>query len=76
MVWMVFFDKNDALTQYDRYNELKALKQSTGYYKKQIDNCRQEIKDLQSNPHYLEKIAREKYYLKKDNEDIYLIENK
>lgn len=76
VVWLLFFDKNDILTQYDRYQELKSLKQSTDYYKKQIADSRQEIKNLQTNPHYLEKTAREKYYLKRDNEDVYIIENK
>ena len=76
VVWMFFFDKNDVLSQYDRYQELKELKQSTSYYKKQIAASRQEIKDLQNNPRYLEKTAREKYYLRRDNEDIYIIENK
>lgn len=76
VVWMLFFDKNDVLTQYDRYREMKDLRQSADYYKKQIADSRQEIKDLQTNPHYLEKVAREKYYLKRDNEDIYIIENK
>lgn len=76
VVWLLFFDKNDILTQYDRYQELKSLKQSTDYYKKQIADSRQEIKNLQNNPHYLEKTAREKYYLKRDNEDVYIIENK
>jgi cell division protein DivIC len=76
VVWMLFFDKNDAVSQYDRYQELKDLQQSAAYYKKQIASSRQEIKDLQNNPHYLEKTAREKYYLKRDNEDVYIIEDK
>lgn len=64
------------LTQYDRYQEMKDLRQSADYYKKQIAGSRQEIKDLQTNPHYLEKLAREKYYFKRDNEELYIIENK
>ena len=76
VVWMIFFDKNDAITQYDRYNELKDLQQSSQYYKNQIAASRKEISDLQNNPHYLEKVAREKYFLKRDNEDIYIIDNK
>lgn len=76
VVWMLFFDKSDVLTQMDRYQELKELRQSTDYYKKQIAGCRQEIKDLQNNPRYLEKISREKYYLSRDNEDIYIIDSK
>jgi cell division protein FtsB len=76
VVWLLFFDKNDILTQVDRYREMQDLRQSADYYKKQIAASRQEIKDLQTNPHHLEKTAREKYYFHRDNEDVYVIENK
>lgn len=76
IVWMFFFDKNDVFTQYERYSELKELKQSANYYSGQITNCRQEIKDLRFNTYYLEKLAREKYYFRRENEDIYIIYNK
>lgn len=76
VVWMLFFDKNDMISQYDRYHELKDLQKSSQYYKEQITAAHKEISNLQNNPHYLEKTAREKYYLRRDNEDIYIIDNK
>ena len=51
-------------------NELEANKK---YYKDEIKSDSIKIKKLQ-NPDMIEKYAREKYYMKKDSEDIYIIE--
>ena len=72
-VWMVFFDRNDLFTQRERRKELHALEESRQYYTDQIASERKVLEDLQNNPAAIEKYARERYGMKRDNEDVYLI---
>ena len=71
--WMLFIDKNDYITQYYRTSELKALEKSSQYYKARIATEQKELGLLKSNPATLEKYAREKYYMKRDNEELFII---
>jgi len=73
MAIMFFFDKNDVLTQLNRRKELKDLQQSKEYYTTQIQLESKELDALKSNPAVLEKYAREKYLMKRDNEDLFVI---
>jgi cell division protein FtsB len=73
-VWVLFFDSRDVITSHFREKrELHKLQQSKAYYQQQILATRQELDQLKSNPALLEKYAREKYLMKKDNEDLFLI---
>jgi cell division protein DivIC len=72
-VWMLFFDHNDFITQFKRKAELNDLNKSKDYYKDQIRVTREELESLQKNTSSLEKVAREKYLMKKDNEDIFIV---
>jgi cell division protein DivIC len=74
IVWMLFFDRNDVFTQMQRRSELNELKQSRQYFQKQIDENRRFSKDLQFNASAIEKYAREKYLMKRDNEDLFIIQ--
>lgn len=73
VVWVSFFDRNDLFTQWDRKQELQRLETSTAFYEKEIANTKKELMDLNNNPITLEKFAREKFYLKRPNEEIFLI---
>jgi cell division protein FtsB len=70
---MLFFDKNDVFTQAARKQQLRDLQESKQYYTDRITTERKELEELKSNPGTLEKYAREKYLMKRDNEDLYLI---
>ncbi len=71
---MFFFDDRDIVTTYFRHaNELRQLKQSKNYYEEQIINTRKELYELRSNAATIEKYAREKYFMKRDNEDLFII---
>ena len=72
-VVILFLDKNDVVTQYDRRAELRELQQSKRYYTTQIAAERKELEALKTNPATVEKYAREKYLMKKDNEDLFVI---
>lgn len=72
--WVLFFDKNDFFTQRQRHAELEMLNQKISYYKQQISAAQKELQALENDPSTLEKYAREKYFMKRDNEDVYIIE--
>jgi cell division protein FtsB len=76
-VWILFVDDRDLITtQLKHKQELRKLEESKKYYEKQIAATRQELDQLKSDPAVLEKYAREKYLMKRDNEDVYLIRKK
>ncbi len=61
------------MTQLDRRKELRELQQSKRYYTAQIASERKELQAIETNPAAVEKIAREKYFMKRDNEEIFLV---
>ena len=73
LLWMLFFDKNNFLEQYQLHADLMKLKQEQKYYLDQIESAKREREELFSNMASLEKFAREKYLMKKDNEDVFVI---
>ncbi len=72
-IWMLFFDRNDLSLQLKRVNELHKLQESEKVMGNQIADTRQELKLLKTNPETLEKYAREKFMMKKENEDLYIV---
>jgi cell division protein FtsB len=73
LVWMLLFDRNDIFTQYQHISKLNSLRQNREYYIKDIQKLNKDIIELNTNQLLLEKFAREKYLMKKDNEDVYVI---
>jgi cell division protein DivIC len=72
-VLMLFFDRNDVFTQRERKKQLEDLQLSKQYYSDRISAERKELQQLKSNPATLEKFAREKYLMKKDDEDLFIV---
>jgi len=72
-VWMLFFDRNDVTLQIHRARELNKLEQNEKNMTVRITNTQQELDLLKTNPETLEKCAREKFMMKKDNEDLYIV---
>ncbi len=75
VAWMLFFDQRDVFTDWRQKQELKVLKEKKHYYEQEIAQAKQELSDLQSNPDALEKFARERYKMKKDGEDVFIIDS-
>ena len=71
---MLFFDRNDVFVQFDRTRQLHELTNSKKFYETEIAKTRKELNDLQNNPAALEKYARENFLMKKDNEDVFVVE--
>lgn len=72
--WMLFFDRNDLFTQMERKNELKQIEDSKDYFAKKIAEGKKFTVDMRSNADAVEKFVREKYLMKRDNEDLFLIQ--
>lgn len=76
LAWMFFFDDRDLVTTYIKLpRELNELQASKAYYEKQIVSTHLELDKLKTNAATIEQYAREKYKMKRDNEDLFLIEN-
>jgi len=72
-IWILFFDNYSLIRQYKLRGELKELKEMEMHYRTQIAQNREELRELETNKETLEKFAREKYLMKKDNEDIFIV---
>ncbi len=72
-VWMTLFDKNDLLSQYQYHEEVSKLEQERDFFQTETDKVSKDLEELTSNPQQLEKFAREKYLMRKDNEDVYVV---
>ncbi len=73
LVWMLFFDTNSLLIHLELRKEIRKLEKQQDFLKEEIARDKKVIQKL-SDPRELEKFGREQYYLKKKNEEIYLIE--
>ncbi|MBE8714647.1 FtsB family cell division protein [Sphingobacterium hungaricum] len=73
LIWMSFFDRYDFATQFSYQQQKNNLIQEKEYYEKEVTSIEQSIKDVQFNQNEIQRIAREKYKMKKDKEDIYVI---
>lgn len=72
-IWMLFFDSNSWLVHHDLNQTIEELQNNKKYYKAQIKKDTAIINSL-NDPDELEKFAREKYFMKRKNEVIYIIE--
>ncbi len=74
LVWMLFFDPKDIGSAIGRWNKYNELKSSEQHLQKKIDETRAELGQLKTNARTIEKYAREKFLMKKDNEDLFIVE--
>lgn len=68
--WMFFVDKHDIMTVVGLQRTVNKLEEDKTYYSKKLEDAKQERLDLEVNK---EKFARERYYMQKSNEDVYII---
>jgi len=73
LTWMLFFDRNDISSQYHYQSQLNELQTEKDFYTKENEKVQKDLEELTTDPKKLQKFAREKYYMKKDNEDVYVI---
>jgi cell division protein FtsB len=73
VIWMLFLDNYSYLEHRVLNQEIDEIEDNIDYYKAEIKKDSASIKHLK-NDDRVEKFAREKYYMKRENEDIYIIE--
>jgi len=73
VVWMAFFDTNSLMIHLELRKEVRKLKRQKEFLQQEIQKD-QEILEKMSDGNELERLAREKYYMKKEKEEIFLIE--
>ncbi|RZJ88629.1 MAG: septum formation initiator family protein [Chryseobacterium sp.] len=73
VIWMLFFDRNDVISQYDYKMQVKKLEQEKEFYNQEIETVQKDLADLTTDKGKLEKFARERYLMKRDNEDVFVI---
>ncbi len=70
---LYFFDKNNIFIQRELRQKLSKLQSECDYYRSETEKNKAEIEALKNNKESLERFAREKYLMKKDNEDVFVI---
>lgn len=75
VVWMVFFDKQNYFYRARLDREAEALVKDTLFYAQEIEENTKRLEELNGDKAALEKLGREKYLMKKDDEDIFVIVN-
>jgi len=73
VVWMVFFDSNNLLTRNHLQEKLDVLNLEKQFYLQEIRKDSILTNQLMNDTNQLEKFARERYLMKKDKEDLFLV---
>lgn len=73
MLNLTFFSEYSLVKRAKNKIEIANLKSEINKYKKEYNKNTRILENMEKDPQYIEKVAREKYYMKKDNEDIFII---
>ncbi len=71
---MLFLDSNDLISRIKMSNKIRSLENEKEFYLEKIAEVEEDRKELMTNKELLEKFAREKYLMKKETEDIFIIQ--
>lgn len=72
-VFVTFFDEHNLIQRWKMSRKINQLHEELKFYQEEIKTTRQKKNELQSSDQNLEKFAREQYFMKKENEDIFII---
>lgn len=73
VVWMLFFDQESIIVQYNLSKDIKGLEQQEKFYLAEIEKNKASLNILTNDTASLEKYARETYFMKKDKEDVFVV---
>jgi cell division protein DivIC len=76
LIWMIFLDSNDLISRFKLGSKLRTLDNEKEYYQEKIADVDKDREELMTDKDLLEKFAREKYLMKKETEDIFIIEER
>lgn len=74
LIYVAFFDTHSLVSRMKNMRKISHLENEVEHYQKELDANLKKLQELQSNDSNLVKFAREEYYMKRTNEDIYLID--
>jgi cell division protein FtsB len=72
LVYVTFFDEHNLIKRFKNLNEIGKLNSELDIYQKKIQDDRDEIYKLLNDTEYLEKYAREKYFMRRPDEDVFI----
>lgn len=72
LIWMTFFDENNFISLIENRMKLAELNDEKEHYVQEIKKSAEDLKLLQNDKELLEKFARERYLMKKENEEIFV----
>lgn len=73
-VWIMFFDQNNLLDRFISQRHIRQLEKDKLYFQERIRQDSIRMNELRTNNENLEKFAREQYLMKRENEEIFIIE--
>lgn len=74
LIWMTFLDSNDLISRFKMSAKLRSLESEKEFYQEKISDVEKDRAELLTNKELLEKFAREKYLMKKESEDLFIIQ--
>ncbi len=72
-IWIFLFDPNNMIERFKGYMKIGELEDEKQYFEEKIQKDSLQLKEIKTDKEAVEKYAREKYYMKKKNEDIFII---
>ena len=73
LAWVALFDRNDLWTTWKNHRELARMEEQQVWFTSEIQRTKEQLHELSSDTELLEKFARERYLMKRDNEDIFVL---
>ena len=73
LVWLIFFDRSSLVKQFEMIVELRSLENQKSFFEKELSKVQAEEKEVLGSDASIEKFAREKYYLKKEGETVFVL---
>ncbi|WP_313374554.1 septum formation initiator family protein [Chishuiella sp.] len=74
IIWMFFFDQNSFFVHRELDKQIRLLEMDEAYFQKNLNKEKEKLNELNNNPAEIERIAREQHFLKKEDEDIFIIQ--
>ena len=74
LLWMSFLDENNWIMRLQHKSEIATLNSEIERYRTQFDEDTEQLQELTENPEALEKVAREKYFMKRPDEDVFIFD--
>ncbi len=73
IAWVALFDHNDLWSNWKNQRELGRMQEQKEWFAMEIDRTREQLHELNSDQRLLEKFARERYLMKRENEEIFVL---